>query len=94
MTADTHASGTSAPRPRSRRRFMISLRTTTATRKRPRSRVRLLYPVSGPTSGRYPAPMYWNSCGTGTVLDLPTNWFAPRNSSMPASVTMNAGMPT
>ncbi len=28
------------------------------------------------------------------VLDLPTNWLAPRKMSMPDSVTMNAGMPT
>lgn len=38
--------------------------------------------------------MNWNSLGTGTVLDLPMNWFMPRNSSMPARVTMNPGMPT
>jgi hypothetical protein len=38
--------------------------------------------------------MYWKSEGTGMVLDLPTNWLKPRNRSMPASVTMNAGMPT
>ena len=28
------------------------------------------------------------------VFDLPTYWLAPRKMSMPASVTMNAGMPT
>ena len=32
--------------------------------------------------------------GTGMVLDLPMNWFTPRKMSMPARVTMNAGMPT
>jgi hypothetical protein len=29
--------------------------------------------------------------GTGTEVDCPTAWFAPRKNSMPARVTMNAG---
>ena len=38
--------------------------------------------------------MTWKSSETGTELDLPTYWFAPRKRSMPESVTMKAGMPT
>ncbi|MNI99563.1 hypothetical protein D3C73_1586740 [compost metagenome] len=68
--------------------------TTSAAAMIPSSKVRLLKPVFGPISGRYPEPRNWNSLGTGMVLDLPTNWLKPRNKSMPARVTMKAGMPT
>ena len=34
-------------------------------------------------------------CGPeGMLVELPTNWLAPRKNSMPARVTMKAGTPT
>ena len=90
----THASSTSAPILTSLARLRRAPMTMAAQPARPSSTVRLLYPVAGPISGSDPAPMTWNPSGTGTVLDLPIHWLRPRKMSMPARVTMNAGMPT
>jgi hypothetical protein len=42
-----------------------------------------------------PVATSWYSAGNGESEMLPsTCWVRPRNRSMPARVTMNAGMPT
>ena len=47
-----------------------------------------------PNDGRKPEPSERKPSGNGEICGFcSTIWVAPRNASMPASVTMNAGIP-
>ena len=65
-----------------------------ATRISASTSVGLWYPVLGPMSGRKPLAIVWKPSGTDTLDASSIIRSRPRNSSMPASVTMNAGIPT
>ncbi len=61
----------------------------------PRITVGQWYTASTPISGRKPLLTCSRPCGIG-AMDWPSSRYcvAPRNSSIPPSVTMNDGMPT